>query len=85
MNTRLNSPSGRIDAAFLRIGFGVVAEGSSLRVADADEDGGVPGEKFSPRLCVSVRGFRWINSLFSGNVLAPDFFGILQLSHHADA
>ena len=31
---------------------------SSLRGADADEDGGVPGEKFSPCLGVSVRGLR---------------------------
>ena len=40
------------------MGFGVVAEGSSLRVADADEDGGVPVEKFSPCLGGSVRGLR---------------------------
>jgi hypothetical protein len=38
------------------MGFGVVAEGSSLRVADADEDGGVPVEKFSPCLGGFVRG-----------------------------
>ena len=40
------------------MGFGVVAEGASLRVADADEDGGVPVEKFSPCLGGFVRGLR---------------------------
>lgn len=49
-----------------------------LRVAHADEDVGDPGEKFSWRLRVSLRGLRRINSLFLQNVFAPDFFGTQQ-------
>jgi len=54
----LNQAKARICSAFCRIGFGGVAVESSLRVADADEGVGVPAEKFSPCLVVSVRGLR---------------------------
>ena len=74
----MNPVSARIGLAFWRTRFDGVAAVPSLWGADADEDVGVPVENFSPWLGVSVRGLRRINSLFLGNVLAPDFFGILQ-------
>ena len=48
----------RICSAFWRTGFGGVAVESSQKVADADEDVGVPAENFSSRLGGSVRGLR---------------------------
>ena len=55
---RLNPARARIGPAFCRTGFGGVAVESSQKVADADEDVGVPAENFSSRLGGSVRGLR---------------------------
>ena len=54
----MNQAKARICSAFWRTGFGGVAVESSQKVADADEDVGVPAESFSSRLGVSVRGLR---------------------------